>query len=827
MITTRRNTIGKRARAVTVAVSAAVVTLLVALLGGTASGSVRPAVSCGNSWAMVPSSAVVKDPRGIAVIGQNDVWVVGVQVVPSAKVHPAAEHWDGSAWTLVSTPFSGLGENALNGVSAVSSDDVWAVGYWQPEKKVSAAFNTLTEHWDGTSWSVVPSPTVPSSGSNTLTSVTALSDHNVWAVGYYFDSKGVRKTLIEHYDGADWSIVPSPNPGGVSDALLGVTGVAAGDVWAVGFTSAGFGYDALLLHYDGGDWTQVSGAADPSSAEDVLAGVAQDGSGDVWAFGYHVIGSDYRTLAEHWNGSSWSISPTTNGTDGVVTVVRGGSVIGDDVWAAGFDYRVSDGRYKEYTEHFDGSSWTSFPGAMSTNKDKSEMYAVAHVPGTDQVWSSARTAHLELICPGSFEAGSAAARAGVAPAGHGRKFAPTPGILSVPGRPYRIPGVVRPLASSAPVPNVPIPHAADVATAAGIFENTLTHGGVTADFNGDGWPDIFLNRHMDPAKLYINDHDGTFTLTDFGTFPHRDRHGCASADVNGDGRLDLFCNTGSDRGTEAKRDELWIQQASGDFQEKASQYGVLQPFDRGRISGFIDADNDGRPDVYAANFPDRADGMPSSNRLFLNQGGTSYRLASEFGLDRELNGSTISVGDYDNDGYQDLLLCGSGGIHLYHNDGGEGFTEVSHAMGLDHRANAAAFADFDRDGKLDVVEVNKTRLQIDLQRGGSFVSGPVQSGLLSGFKLAVGDVNNDNWPDVYVEQANQGSNKNVPDVVFLNNGSGDGFAATSVTVPGPSSKGAAEDVVSIDFNRDGYMDFLVENGNSTKAGSVQLIEFTP
>jgi hypothetical protein len=48
-----------------------------------------------------------------------------------------------------------------------------------------------------------------------------------------------------------------------------------------------------------------------------------------------------------------------------------------------------------------------------------------------------------------------------------------------------------------------------------------------------------------------------------------------------------------------------------------------------------------------------------------------------------------------------------------------------------------------------------------------------------------------------------------------------------VTVPGPSSKGAAEDVVPIDFNRDGYMDFLVENGNSTKAGSVQLIEFTP
>jgi hypothetical protein len=826
MRTTRRNTIGRRARAVTVGVSAAVLAMLVAPLGGTASGSVRPAVGCGTNWAIVPSSATVKDPRGIAVVSPNDVWVVGVQVVPSAKVHPAAEHWDGTSWSLVGTPYSGLGENALNGVSAVASDDIWAVGYWQPEKKVSAAFNTLTEHWDGTSWSVVPSPTVANSGSNTLTGVTALSTHNVWAVGYYFDNKGVRKTLIEHYDGTSWTIVPSPNPGGVSDALLGVTGVAGSDIWAVGFTSAGFGYDALLLHYDGVSWTEATAAPDAGSAEDVLAGVAQDGSGNVWAFGYHVIGSDYRTLVEYWDGANWTVSPSVNGADGVVTVLRGGSVLSNDVWAAGFDYRVSDGRYKEYTEHFDGTSWSSYAGAMSTTKDKSEMYAVAHVPGTDQVWSSARTAHLELICPGSFDAKSAAAKATVTTTG-ARPAAQGAGFHSVPGRPYRIPGIVHPLSPVAPAPNVAIPHATDVASSAGIFENTLTHGAVVADFDGDGWPDIFLNRHMNPAKLYLNDHDGTFTLTDFGTFPHRDRHGCAAADVNGDGRMDLFCNTGSDRGTEAKRDELWIQQASGDFTEKASQYGVLQPFDRGRISGFIDADKDGRPDVYAANFPDRADGMPSSNRLFLNQGGTSYRLASQFGLDRELNGSTISVGDYDNDGYDDLLLCGSGGIHLYHNDGGTGFTEVTSTVGLDHRANAAAFADFDRDGKLDVIEVNRTRLQVDLQRGGKFVAGPAQAGLLSGFKLAVGDVNNDSWPDVYVEQANQGTNKNVLDVVFLNNGSGTGFDPTSVTVPGPSSKGDAEDVVPIDFNKDGYTDFLVENGNSTKAGSVQLIEFTP
>ena len=118
-------------------------------------------------------------------------------------------------------------------------------------------------------------------------------------------------------------------------------------------------------------------------------------------------------------------------------------------------------------------------------------------------------------------------------------------------------------------------------------------------------------------------------------------------------------------------------------------------------------------------------------------------------------------------------------------------------------------------------------MQIDLQHAGVFVQGPSESGLVSGFKVAVGDANNDLWPDVYVEQASSGSNKNVPDVVFLNDGSGTGFDPTSVIIPSPPTKGDAEDVVPIDFNKDGYMDFLVLNGNSTKAGSVQLIEFSP
>src|SRR5438034_1962059 len=157
----------RRASALLLACAATVLILL------PSSSMAAGAVACGPSWTTVPSSSAVTDPRGIAVVSASDVWIVGSQLTGTAsKVHTAAEHWNGTAWTLVATPNSGLGENNLNGVSAVSAGDVWAVGYWQPQKKTDAAFHTLTEHWDGTAWSIVPSPTV-GGNSNTLTGVAA------------------------------------------------------------------------------------------------------------------------------------------------------------------------------------------------------------------------------------------------------------------------------------------------------------------------------------------------------------------------------------------------------------------------------------------------------------------------------------------------------------------------------------------------------------------------------------------------------------------------------------------------------------------------------
>lgn len=809
------HTDSQRRRAPSVSLILAASSLVLALITpGTATAIVGGAASCGPAWATVPSSSAVTDPRGIAVLSSTDAWIVGAQLTGNAsKVHTAAEHWDGTAWTLVATQNSGLGENNLNGVSAVATNDVWAVGYWQPQKKTDAAFHTLTEHWDGTAWTIVPSPTVGMS-SNTLTGVASVSSHNVWAVGYYFDN-GARKTLIEHWDGTQWLVVPSPSPGTASDALLAVTGVSASNVWAVGFTSDGLGYGPLVEHWDGTSWSVGSPAANPGASEEVLAGISGSSGTDIWGFGYQVVGPRYRTLTEHFDGTSWSIVPGANGQNDVVSVLRGGATRSGEAWAVGFDYRLADVRYKAFSEHWDGSAWTAVPTAVGQTKDKSEMYAAAFVPGSKQAWASGRKADVETICPPVGTQARAPSR-GAATRGSGR-FVPA-------GAPGSIPNVVRPAATERGHPRPAIPVTAqDVTAQAGLTLNTLSHGAVVADFNNDGLPDIFLSRDENPANLYLNDGAGHFTLVDQGNFPHRDRHGCAAADVNGDGRLDIFCATGSDRGTEAKRDELWIQQSDGTFVDQAAQYGILQPFDRGRQAGFIQANADARPDVYTTNFPDRADGMPSSNRLFVNQGGTSYALGSQYGLEQEINGGSVSVGDYNNDGWQDLLISSQSGIKLYRNDAGTGFTDVTASVGLDHRAGSALFADMNGDGHLDVIELNAGNFKVNLQQGGVFIPSSSQS-VTAGQAFATGDVNGDGALDVYVAQGKTQTSGNAPDLVFLNDGTGTAF--TQMAVPS-TNQGSAEAVTAIDYDGNGLTDFIVENGNAGKVGPVQLIAFFP
>ena len=150
-------------------------------------------------------------------------------------------------WTGVQPPSPGGFDNNLFGVAVLSRCNAWAVGaYYNDEREIG---QTLIEHWNGTAWKRVASPN-PSGTSNynILNGVVALSASNAWAVGESIDGTGVHKTLIEHWTGTAWKLVPSPNPSSSGNTLYGVGASSATNIWAVGTYNGTTAGQALALH---------------------------------------------------------------------------------------------------------------------------------------------------------------------------------------------------------------------------------------------------------------------------------------------------------------------------------------------------------------------------------------------------------------------------------------------------------------------------------------------------------------------------------------------------------------------------------------------------
>jgi hypothetical protein len=220
--------------------------------------------------------------------------------------------------------------NELAAVSAVSATDVWAVGNFVDDK--SGATDTLILRWDGTAWSQVASPN-PSSTYNTLWGVSAVSKTDAWAVGDYSDdASGSYETVLLHWDGASWSRVTSPSLG--TDAfLLGVSARSASDAWAIGYYNRSSGDDrTLVLHWDGTTWSRVR-SPNPNPRHDFLLGVTAVSVGDVWAVGYTRLNMG-DSLVLHWNGARWSTVPSPN-PSGRALLYAVSADSARDAWAVG------------------------------------------------------------------------------------------------------------------------------------------------------------------------------------------------------------------------------------------------------------------------------------------------------------------------------------------------------------------------------------------------------------------------------------------------------------------------------------------------------------
>ena len=250
-----------------------------------------------DSWQIIASPngpRQVNELHSVSALAENDVWAVGVSYNTELTLGSTLiEHWNGSRWSVVPSPNPSSSVNRLNAVAAVSPNDAWAVG-----TAPTSTGTVLILHWNGVAWSVVSNPTTGIPLTN-LAALTVISANDIWAVGSgVIGDESATATL--HWNGTRWSVIPSPNVGPeVDNSLAGVAAVSSNDIWAVGTQQPTNLTDpsALILHWNGSAWTIVPNVSPEGSHLQAASAVA---SNDVWTTGYSEAG----TLAEHWDGSS-------------------------------------------------------------------------------------------------------------------------------------------------------------------------------------------------------------------------------------------------------------------------------------------------------------------------------------------------------------------------------------------------------------------------------------------------------------------------------------------------------------------------------------------
>jgi hypothetical protein len=259
----------------------------------------------------------------------------------------------------------------------------------------------------------------------------------------------------------------------------------------------------------------------------------------------------------------------------------------------------------------------------------------------------------------------------------------------------------------------------DVTRAAGLSSPAhSTHSAAWADFDNDGWIDVFVGHELSPSQLFRNRHDGTFedVTARAGVGAIAFTKGVTAGDYDNDGFPDLYLsNMFGDN-------VLYHNNRDGTFTNVAKTLGVEKPF-ASFPTWFFDADNDGWLDIFVASYPNSVEEFikhylrqpPQTETLHLyrnNGDGTFSDVTSRMGLARVVPTMGANFGDLDNDGFLDMYL-GTGAPSfaslmpnvMLRNDGGRRFIDVTEATGTGHlqKGHGVGFADLDNDGDEDVV----------------------------------------------------------------------------------------------------------------------------
>ena len=232
---------------------------------------------------------------------------------------------------------------------------------------------SLTEHWNGTKWSVVSSPNPSGSSGTTLRGVACISAKSCLAVGSYNNSSHTATLpTAESWNGTKWSVVTVPVPSGQADAVLAsVSCAAAGNCQAVGGSGTGAdNQNTLAESWNGSKWTIVPSPSPVPGKPNYLASVACPATTECWAVGLDFAVSEGAGLTEKWNGSKWSAvtTPASKGGeldgDGCFSKTNCMSTgIGDNLFVIG--------------QHWNGSKWAAATPVNPSGAASSDLTAVS------------------------------------------------------------------------------------------------------------------------------------------------------------------------------------------------------------------------------------------------------------------------------------------------------------------------------------------------------------------------------------------------------------------------------------------------------------------
>ena len=323
-------------------------------------------------------SAPSGGPGGIAAVAalsESDAWAVGVHEPLPRGIYPLTWHWNGKSWTVVPCPSPrGTGKPVRSELVAVAidaPDDAWAVGDWSPIERHAPRY-ALIEHWNGAKWSIVPAPRSPGhTTTGGIIAVAAISPTAAWAFG---DGGIIR------WDGTRWRFLTRPPRRGLGTELTGMAVISARDIWMVG-TKGVTKFRALAEHWDGSKWTIVPTpyAINGWTKKTILFAVAGSSSSNVWAVGWYQsgpTGQDYSTLVEHWDGTRWQVQPSPDGPrSGPESQLFGVAALSRTrAWAVG----DSSGPVP-LIEHWDGVHWTAMRSRLQSHLSSTALYQVVAV----------------------------------------------------------------------------------------------------------------------------------------------------------------------------------------------------------------------------------------------------------------------------------------------------------------------------------------------------------------------------------------------------------------------------------------------------------------